>query len=199
MKENHSDTWRRFYEESLSRPHHSRTEFAVTLNRSSSRLATDCGCGTGSDIQYLSASGYQVHGFDGNTDSVAICRDRFGADDSVFLTRATFEEFVYPKVGIVIANSSLFFADPTRFQATWQRIASSIEKGGVFAGDFMGPKDDWASNYRSSTTPLTEKQVRALFSDFNIVRFHERDEKGTTAIGNQKHWHTYSLVAVKVC
>jgi hypothetical protein len=72
-----------------------------------------------------------------------------------------------------------------------------LEIGGVFAGDFMGINDSWASEYRSPTTPLNETQVRELFRQFGIVRFVERDEQGQTALGRIKHWHTFSVVAVK--
>ncbi len=196
MDEN-TEIWRQYYQKALSRPHSKRTEFAVRLNESNLKVATDCGCGTGSDIEYLDQQGYQVYGFDINPDSVAICRDRFGSKPLVDISESLFESFDYPKSGVVIANSSLFFADPNQFGSTWSNIRSSIEIGGVFAGDFMGFKDSWANNYRSSTTLLSESEVKALFSGFEIVRFFGRDETAKTSLGRMKHWHTYSVVAVK--
>lgn len=196
MDEN-SQIWRQYYEKARSRPHLKRTELAVRLNESDLKVATDCGCGTGSDIEYLEQQGFQVHGFDINPDSVAICRDRFKSKSLVDIVESSFESFDYPKSGVVIANSSLFFVDPDQFEATWSRIKSSIEIGGVFAGDFMGFKDSWAKNYRSPTTTLSESEVKALLSDFEIVRFFERDENAQTSLGRIKHWHTYSVVAVK--
>ncbi|MFC3150618.1 class I SAM-dependent methyltransferase [Litoribrevibacter euphylliae] len=188
---------RSYYEKTLSKPHAKRTELVIKLNESNTKVAVDCGCGTGSDIEYLAQQGYRVHGFDNSSDSIALCRDRFASQPLVNITESSFESFDYPKAGVVIANSSLFFADPTLFDATWDKITSSIEIGGVFAGDFMGEKDSWASNYRSPTTPLSKSNVRTLFSDFEIIRFFERDEQAKTALGRLKHWHTYSVVAVK--
>ncbi|MEI8593654.1 class I SAM-dependent methyltransferase [Photobacterium sp. Hal280] len=196
MDEN-AEIWRQYYKKALSRPHSKRTEFAASLNASNLKIATDCGCGTGCDIHYLEQQGYQVHGFDINPDSVAICRDRFGAKSLVEISESSFESFDYPKVGLIIANSSLFFADPSFFEAIWGNIKSSIEVGGVFAGDFMGTKDSWAKNYRSPVTPLSESEVKALFSDFEVVRYFERDETAKTSLGKMKHWHTYSVVAIK--
>lgn len=196
MDEN-TEIWRQYYETALSRPHSKRTEFAAGLNESNLKVATDCGCGTGSDIAYLEQQGFQVYGFDINPDSIAICRSRFSSKSSVDIVASSFESFDYPKSGVVIANSSLFFANPDQFEATWSNIKSSIEIGGVFAGDFMGFKDSWANNYRSPTAPLSESEVKALFSDFEIVRFFECDEKERTSLGRMKHWHTYSVVAVK--
>ncbi len=74
MDEN-TEIWRQYYEKALSRPYSKRTEFAVRLIESSLKVATDCGCGTGHDIDYLEQQGFQVHGFDINPDSVAICFD----------------------------------------------------------------------------------------------------------------------------
>lgn len=190
-------TWRQYYEKALGRKHAPKTELALKLNTTGLQVAVDCGCGTGSDIAYMAEHGYRIHGFDMNPDAVAICQERFSADSLVDVAEASFEHFEYPEAGVIIANSSLFFADPTRFSRTWHTIASSLCVGGVFAGDFMGTEDDWASGYRRETTPLTEAQVRELFSNFDIIRFHERNEQGSTALGRMKHWHTYTVVAVR--
>lgn len=190
--------WRQYYEKALSRSHSKRTEFAVRLNKSTLKIAIDCGCGTGSDIQYLKQQGYQVHGFDINPDAIAICKERFSTNALVDISEASFELFDYPKTGLVIAHSSLFFADPQMFYSTWEAIQSSIEVGGVFAGDFMGPKDSWAQGYRIPTTSLSESEVRSLFSSFEIIQFNERDETAKTSLGRNKHWHSYSVVAIKV-
>ncbi|MCG6403314.1 class I SAM-dependent methyltransferase [Vibrio fluvialis] len=195
--EDNTKIWREYYEQAISHPHLQRTELAVKLNQSRTRVAVDCGCGTGSDIQYLAQQGYQVHGFDVNSDATELCQARSVENALVEIEQAAFESFDYPKAGIVIANSSLFFANPDQFQETWYKIEACLEAGGVFAGDFMGEKDSWANNYRGPTTPLTESQVRSLFAHFDVVRFFERDESAKTALGRMKHWHTYSVVAVK--
>ncbi|WP_281545827.1 hypothetical protein [Grimontia sp. SpTr1] len=36
-----------------------------------------------------------------------------------------------------------------------------------------------------------------MFQGFEIVFLKERDELGKTAIGNEKHWHTFTLIAIK--
>lgn len=157
----------------------------------------DCGCGTGSDIGYLSSQGYRVYGFDINAEAVAICHDRFADDELVEVSQNSFERFSYPNAGVVIAGASLFFANPAEFIQTWQRISDSIVEGGVFVGDFLGQSDSWASDYPSQTAPLTKLAVESLFKDFDVIRFHERNELGKTAIGIEKHWHVYSVIAVK--
>ncbi|WP_325892989.1 class I SAM-dependent methyltransferase [Grimontia sp. NTOU-MAR1] len=192
-----TDNWKKYYQKALTRPHAMRTELAIQLNESGLNVAVDCGCGTGSDVEYLSKQDYKVFGFDVNQDSVTICRDRFGSLAQVNIEQASFETFNYPETGVIVANSSLFFADPLQFSKTWAKIESSIAIGGVFAGDFMGFKDSWAQGFRIPTTALTEQKVRDLFTNFEIVKFSERDELGKTTIGVEKHWHTYGVVAIK--
>ena len=194
---NNTDIWQQYYAKALDTPHLKRTEFAVKLNRSSTRVAIDCGCGTGSDMDYLHQQAYQVYGFDTNPDAVEICRQRFENCLLVEVSQDTFENYDYPRCGILMANSSLYFANPEEFSQTWQKIVAALDVGGVFVGDFMGSKDSWAAGHHCPTTPLSEAQVKALFTDFDIIRFVERDEPGVTALGNNKHWHTFSVVAVK--
>ena len=197
MSKTNDKIWRQYYEKSLAKTHAPRTEFAIKLNDSNLKLAIDVGCGTGSDTAYISRLGYQVQSFDNNPDSIAICVARFADDPLVKIRESSFEAFEYPKCGVVIANSSLYFADPELFKMTWKRIIDSIKQGGVFAGDFMGVNDSWASGFRSTITSMNKLEVEALFNNFEIVRFHERDETGKTAIGKTKHWHTFSVVAIK--
>lgn len=196
MDEN-TEIWQQYYEKALRRKHSPRTEFTIKLNDSGVNVAIDCGCGTGCDIANFETQGYQVHGFDINPDSISICRDRFGNNALIDITQASFDSFDYPKSGVITANSSLFFTDPATFKQTWCAITSSLNAGGVFAGDFMGVNDSWASGYRSATMPLTQQQVTDLFVDFKVVRIHERNEQGKTALGKIKQWHTFSVVAVK--
>ena len=192
-----SAIWREYYAKVIARPHLKRTEFSKGLNTSSLKVAIDCGCGVGADIAYLLQCGYQVHGFDHNTDAIEVCRERFNSDALVDISLDSFETYDYPKAGLVTANSSLFFADPQTFADAWQKIVECIDVGGVFSGDFLGDKDSWATNYRSPTTALTRDEVEQLFTQFEIVRFEERDEDALTARGYMKHWHVYSVVAIK--
>jgi trans-aconitate methyltransferase len=195
--ENDDEIWHQYYEKILLQAHSRRTEFAIKLNKSNIKTAVDMGCGTGSDCEYMAQLGYQVYGFDINSESISICQKRFKNSDLVAISKASFETYDYPKSGVVIANNSLYFAHPTHFKAIWDRIVNSLEKGGVFAGDFMGVNDDWATGFRNPTSPMNRSEIESLFHDFDVIRFHERDESGKTAIGKTKHWHTFSVLAVK--
>lgn len=61
----------------------------------------------------------------------------------------------------------------------------------------MGLNDSWATNSQHQINAMTESQILALFEQFEVVRFQEHDEPGTTALGRPKHWHTFSVVAIR--
>ena len=69
-----------------------------------------------------------------------------------------------------------------------------MRPGGRFAGQFFGLRDSWANE--KEMTFHSEDQVRALFKNFEIERFHEMDEDGTSASG-PKHWHVFTVIARK--
>lgn len=192
-----SEIWRQYYQKALTRKHSPRTEFAIKLNQSANKIVIDCGCGTGSDIAYMADLGLQAYGFDINREAVAICEERFENNSLVSICEASFESYDYPKCGLIIANNSLYFAKPRHFKLTWQRMVASLAGGGVFCGDFMGVDDSWAEGYRSDTNPMHKLDIEAMFAGFDIIRFNERNELGKTALGKTKHWHTFSIIAVK--
>ena len=191
------EQWQQFYQKTLSRPHHTRTELAANTDNRSINVAIDCGCGSGADTAYLADQGYQVIGFDINREAIEICQTRFEYEPWVKVHESSFEDFNYPMASLIIANASLFFAKPDEFYLTWLKLTGSLEKGGVFAGDFLGLNDDWAKAHSMPITALSKSQVFMLFEDFDVIEFHERDEIGSTQLGKKKHWHTYSVIAIK--
>jgi trans-aconitate methyltransferase len=196
MDEN-SKAWSQYYQQALQRKHALRTEYCAKLNESGLKIAVDCGCGAGSDVAYLLGINYSVYAFDVSKEAISICAERFAPFHRINLQVSDFENYSYPKCGLIVANSSLYFADPKRFQDTWLKMVSSLEVGGVFAGDFMGERDDWANGFKQVTNPLTKHQIMNLFCDFEVVTFRERDENGLTSLGQAKHWHTFIVIAIK--
>ncbi|KEQ17302.1 class I SAM-dependent methyltransferase [Endozoicomonas numazuensis] len=197
MDQQKKKTWSEYYQKVAAYPHKQRTEAAVAQNQSGSLVALDCGCGTGSDTAYLLSQSYSVVAFDINQESVEFCSKRFADESAVTIHCTDFESFTYPDAGLVVANASLFFAHPESFPIIWQKIRAAIPIGGVFCGDFLGPEDEWLEDKRHILTPLSEQEVKALFDGFEILEFSERNRRGPTARGPEKHWHTFSVIARK--
>jgi hypothetical protein len=112
-------------------------------------------------------------------------------------TRATrFERAILPKCDLVNASYSLPFCLPRDFDQLWKRITASLPRGGRFAGQLLGVKDDWAQDV--DKTFHTEDEIRDLLAEYEPEYFREREEDGQTGSGSKKHWHVFSVVARKL-
>jgi trans-aconitate methyltransferase len=86
------------------------------------KVAIDCGCGAGADIDYLTRNGFTVYGFDVEQESVSRCQSRFEGIKNVILSQSSFSTFSYPKASLVVADASLFFCPRSEFKSVWENI-----------------------------------------------------------------------------
>ncbi len=126
-----------------NRPVREELRLAVSLVEEE-KIAIDCGCGAGSDIDFLRSQGFQVCAFDIEPEAIARCNARFSGDTRVSLSVAGFQDFVYPSASLVVADASLFFCPPEHFALVWEKICQCLSPGGVFVGSFLGAEDTMA-------------------------------------------------------
>jgi SAM-dependent methyltransferase len=168
------------------------------------KIAVDCGCGSGSDIEHLASLGFTVHGFDLETEAVARCQKRFRNNDNVILSQDNFISFKYPKASLVVADASLFFCPAAEFPTVWQKINACLFTGGVFVGSFLGPNDTMANSKGSESSfwendlTFNESELQNLFKSYKIHNLTEHSLSGTTNSGHPHQWHIFSVVAQKV-
>ncbi|HCH0397717.1 TPA: class I SAM-dependent methyltransferase [Vibrio parahaemolyticus] len=193
-----SVSWDPYYQKVAQQPHRVNVEKALQFHTLAKKIAVDAGCGTGRDSSFLLAQGFRVHAFENNSDAIKTCETRFSEQPNFSISQACFSDFDYPKCTLFIASASLFFCPKAHFENVWNQIDSSLPSGGVFCGDFLGVNDSWVdSNSHAHLTSLTRQQVEQCFEGYDIVSMHERDEDGTTIVGTPKHWHVFSVTAVK--
>ena len=72
---------------------------------------------------------------------------------------------------------------------------SKKKKFDLLVGMFI-PNDEW-KNKKEGMTFLTKEQVMELFKDYEIIDFKEVEKDGTTALGKEKHWHIFNIIAKK--
>lgn len=170
---------------------------------SAPKIAIDCGCGAGSDIAYLLASGFVVHAFDIESESISRCSDRFEDETKLFLSQDSFKTFAYPPASLILADASLFFCPPGEFNEVWCKMTAALVLGGIFVGSFLGPRDTTAGPeyQRDAFWPdvliLTEALLQPMFKGFEIVNWTEHEIDGKTAQGAPHYWHIFSVVAKK--
>jgi len=168
------------------------------------RVAIDCGCGAGADIAFLRQHHFVVHAFDIEAESIQRCTQRFKDDTAVHLSQTSFDSFNYPSAGLIVADASLFFCRPDKFDGVWQRITDALVAGGVFSGSFLGPNDTMATAdfdkqaFWPEVLTQTEAQLRPRFKNFDIISWTEHEQQGKTAQGVAHQWHIFAVVARKI-
>lgn len=189
-----------YYSETFIRDIRDDLVFAASLI-GDNKVAVDCGCGAGSDIEYLRNKGFIVHAFDIEEASIRLCEERFKSDEGVFLSQHSFSSYEYPKSDLVVADASLFFCPKQDFDDVWNKICRSINSGGIFCGSFLGPNDTMAGPdydkeaFWPNVLVFRESQIRSKLNKFEVLRFTEHNVSGTTPQGVPNKWHIYSVVA----
>lgn len=181
-----------------------RDDLVFAVNRACEpKVAIDCGCGAGSDIDYLVRKGFEVHAFDIEEESIARCRARFEGVEDVFLSRCSFSAFEYPSASLVVADASLFFCPASEFAGVWNRIIACLNPNGVFCGSFLGLEDTMAEPGENHSvlwpdvTAFSETQVRGLLRDLEVLRFNVHKSTGINSQGAVHRWHIFQVVARK--
>ena len=155
--------------------------FAVK-NVSEPKVAIDCGCGAGSDINYLVENDFTVYGFDVEEESISRCKSRFEGIDSVTLSRSTFSNFDYPKASLVVPDAGLFFCPRSEFENVWGKIYECLNPGGVFWPEVM---------------VFEESEFKGLFQNFEVLRFKVHKSTGKTPQDVSHNWHIFQVVVQK--
>ncbi|MGZ4132619.1 MAG: class I SAM-dependent methyltransferase [Actinomycetota bacterium] len=156
--------------------------------------AVDVGCGAGIDTVAMLERGWDVLAIDAEAEAIERLRARVSATAEARLEtrQAPMEDVVLPEVDLVWASFSLFFCDPRRFPAVWDRIGSALRPRGRIAGQLLGDRDSWAG--RDTTSSFDRDAALALFEGWTLERFEEEENDGEACSG-PKHWHVFHVVA----
>lgn len=161
------------------------------------RFAIDLGCGDGRDTVELLHRGWRVLGIDGEEQAIARLLNRFKDTPQLLETRVErFEDLTLPEnVDLINASFCLQFCLPDRFPVFWQKVVDAIRVGGRFCGHLIGDRDSWTAYPHMNHHSL--EQVLKLLSPFEIEWFKEEEHPGKTALGVEKYWHFFHIVARK--
>lgn len=161
------------------------------------RMAVDLGCGDGRDTVELLRRNWQVLAIDGEQKAFERLLNRPDLQrDHLQVQQIRFEALVLPPaVDLINASFCLPFCPPANFPDLWQTIVTSLKPGGRFCGQLFGDRDSWIQYPNRSHH--TRQQVEDLLQPFEIEWFDEEEHPGVTAIGEQKYWHIFHIVARK--
>lgn len=159
--------------------------------------ALDLGCGDGVESRALLADGWRVLAVD--ADPGVLERVTAGVPESALgrltVRRASFEDLAgegLPPADVIYAGFALPFCTRDVFERLWSGIRSSLQPGGLFAGELFGPHDDFAQWPEVNTHDRAD--VERLLDGFDVLLLQEDDRDGASFAG-PKHWHVFHIVA----
>lgn len=160
--------------------------------------AIDLGCGAGVDTLHLLRSQWNVVAVEKETSGIEMIQK--GLDENLkarlSLIQSSFEDLNdLPSVNLVFASLSIPFCRPEFFRHLWKILEKSILPNGHFAGNFFGPDDEWVQ--QKGLSGITAEGLRELFKNFEIIKWDEKNEIGPTALGPNKNWHIFTVIAKK--
>ncbi|OKH39100.1 SAM-dependent methyltransferase [[Phormidium ambiguum] IAM M-71] len=161
------------------------------------RFAVDLGCGDGRDTVELLRRGWRVLGIDGEEEAIARLLSRPDIDRQYLETRIDrFEVLSFPEnVDLINASFCLQFYPPADFPVFWQKIVAALRVGGRFCGHLIGDRDSWTAYPQMNC--FTRQQVIDLLASLETEWLEEEEHPGKTALGVEKHWHLFHIVARK--
>jgi len=155
------------------------------------RVAVDLGCGSGADVLALAGRGWVVTAVDRDPVALGVLRGRVRGYGVVKIVQASSAEAVLPQAYLVHAGYSLPFCAPAVFPGVWAAVRGALVPGGVFAGQFLGPRDGWAG--ADGMIFHDAGQVRELLGGLEVCYLREREWDGQSA-GDAKRWHAFGVL-----
>jgi SAM-dependent methyltransferase len=191
-----AENWSEYLKASLEKPLHPIWEHVDPLLKPG-QVALELGCGAGSGVLHLLDKGLKVLAVDQEPEALEITRFRLPEGAEVHLVKAQFQDLgLDPEsLDLVFAGFSLFFLRFWEFGQVWQRVLSALKPGGIFAGQLLGVKDDWAER---GYTVHTLEEVQSLLHPFEVLYFEEAERDGETLLREPKHWHVFHVVGRKL-
>ncbi len=152
--------------------------------------ALELGCGVGTGARWLASKGLSVEAVDALPEAIASARPA----ERVTFTCAYMQDLPLPpdRYDLVVAGFCLFFLSPEDLAAFWPRLVQSILPGGLFMGQFLGPRDDWAEQ---GYTTQSEAEIDAMLASFTVLHREEVERDCKTSQGTDKHWHVTHVIA----
>lgn len=194
--------WSDYYKAVANRPPRETLLTALTffesdIPQAESKTAIDLGCGDGRDTIELLRRNWNVMAIDGELEAINRLLQRSDIDTELLQTRVgKFENIqLSSDVNLINASFSLPFCEPKIFPKLWNKIVSGLIPGGRFCGQLFGDRDSWATD--PTINYHTMSDVKLLLQPFEIELLKEEDRNGKTALGNEKHWHIFHIVARK--
>ena len=186
--------WEEYYDTTKDAEPHQNVVMFLRKNRKPG-IAVDLGCGAGRDTVLLLKHGWTVISYDINNNAQYILERITPEERSRFtFVKSRHQDAEIPKCDLVVANDSMHYLSKEEFKTIIDKIYDSLNPNGDFIAEFLGNKDDWAKNDPDNAF-ISLKELREIMGNrFEIEAFREHEVDKPTLEGEQKHWHTVSVI-----
>ena len=157
--------------------------------------ALDAGAGALNATKYLLSVGFRhVTAFDSSPSSQKLAAEL--PVDQVTFVPSRFEDFAFAPGACDIVNAEfcLPFMPREAFAPVFGRMLGSVAPGGIFTGQLFGPNDSWNTPERKMSFH-TRAETEAFLQGFEIIELEEESHPGKTALGDEKYWHIFHIIA----
>jgi SAM-dependent methyltransferase len=162
-------------------------------------VALELGAGTTKDAEFLLGQGFEVLAVDCTEASQEIFAQLVSKNAHCNFQLARFEDFNFERetYDLISAQRALPFIEHKEILIdVFSRIVTSLKPGGVFVGNFFGPRDTWCLEGKKMSF-VSELEIREMLAGLDIKVFSERENDEPTAAGTPHHWHIFNVIAVK--
>ena len=154
--------------------------------------AIDLGCGAGNDTEFLISKGFKVTAIDSEEQVKDILDSKNIDKENLDVIIGDFSKIEIPKADLIFANMSLFFVKDN-FEEFLKNLLGKVNKKGFVVANFLGKEDDW----NGTKTTIEKEKLLEYFKYFDINYFSEEKYYSKTALGENKFWHVYTIMAQK--
>lgn len=155
--------------------------------------AIDLGCGAGNDTEFLISKGFKVTAIDSEEQVKDILDSKNIDKENLDVIIGDFSKIEIPKADLILANMSLFFVKDN-FEEFLKNLLGKVNKKGFVVANFLGKEDDW----NETKTTIEKEKLLEYFKYFDINFFSEEKYYSKTALGENKFWHVYTVMAQKI-
>jgi SAM-dependent methyltransferase len=156
--------------------------------------AIELGCGAGQGAEFFLDRGWTVTAIDLDPRAIDATSDRLMGRDGIDVLTADIAAIDFPRASAIAAGFVIFLLSAEQFEIVWSKIGEALRPGGVLLVQFLGPKDDWASQ---GCLSHSDAEIEDLLSDYEVLHFESVERNGKTAWGESKHWDVRHIIARK--
>lgn len=189
-------SWEKYIEKRFESPHRPLLEESLQYLKNK-KTALDLGAGSMNDSKYLLEQNFE-HVIAVDTDEAAVTFAQAITAKQFEFQQESFLNFHYNEsyFDLINAQYALPFLSPNQFKEVFPKILLGIKEGGIFCGQFFGNRDTWT--HKNDTMNFhTREEITQLFTNLKIIKLEEEENDGVTALGNNKHWHVFHVIAIK--